>query len=480
MTTINNVTASQIIARARSLSDLPNSQFVSYDDEVQSLNESWKDLYQSLLEQGDDDYFVNQITVGITPAMSVGTNEWEIPLPEDFYKLRYVDYRGATLWTEMDKFPLSMRDYNPMEPYYRLKNGKLWVIGSQALSTALTLRIAYFPPPVEITQPKPTLDYGTTLTATALAAVTQPFYIDAQQVMLYVSGNDIWAESLPKRQTVKLLTGVTPLRPTYYKGYLYYIQAANIFRGAMDPNNLAAVVGAAITVVGTVLSFSIFDDLIYFTTATSVFTCKLDGTSITLLSAIAVDDVCLLGYGANSVLIGRTTATNTVISLTSPAIATNVLHVAVDVTSSNRTSLFTIDTTLQVHRLDVSWIGTTVTVETDTIIHPEALYLGNGDNGYLSLIDEESQGVWAFGFDIDYDFTYPNSVATEIMAHQCAIDWRVKQNNDISGLLLRLGHRSGSDGPGTGLWGRFEQAAQRDQYKVTRIRQSYDRGGFLR
>ena len=221
MTTILEMTSTQIIARARSLADLPDSQFVSYDDEIQSLNESWKDLYESLLEQGDNDFFVNQITVIITPAMSVGTNEWEIPLPEDFYKLRYVDYRGATLWTEMDKFPLSMRDYNPMEPYYRLKNNRLWVIGSQALSTSLTLRIAYFPPPVAITEPKPTLVFGTALTPAALALATQPFFINANTVMLYVSGNDIWGESLPLRSTVKLLTGVTPLRPTYYKGFLY-------------------------------------------------------------------------------------------------------------------------------------------------------------------------------------------------------------------------------------------------------------------
>jgi hypothetical protein len=188
------MTASEIIARGRSLSDLPNSQFVSHQDEVQSVNESWKDLYQSLLEQGDDDYFVNQVIVNLTPAMSVGENEWEVPLPADFYKLRYIDYRGAMRWEQMDKFPLSMRDYNPMEPYYRLKNDILWIVGATTLSTSLQIRIAYFPPPDTITAPQNDLVYGTSYSGSLFTALLSPGYAPLNETAVYANGNVITAD----------------------------------------------------------------------------------------------------------------------------------------------------------------------------------------------------------------------------------------------------------------------------------------------
>jgi hypothetical protein len=478
------VTASEIIARARSLSDLPNSQFVSHSDEVQSVNESWKDLYQSLLEQGDDDYFVNQTIVTLTPAMSVGDGEWQVTLPTDFYKLRYVDYRGATLWTEMDKFPLSMRDYNPMEPYYRLKNGNLWIIGATSLSTSLQIRIAYFPPPVAITAPQNDFVYGTSYSGSAFTALLSPGYAPLNETAIYANGLVITAESQmlsTVKAPVALFTEATaPSNFIYWKGTLFYLRGGLMW---YKVTSLAAAFTAPTQVgaIANVVAFYIAADTIYYANATQIRSCTLTGGSDTLLTAAVATSLAVIG----PTIIYRTAAS--VVTTVAPATtmyASGIAKVTSDGSGSN--VLYILDNSGNTRR--VTFNVTTAAILTDDIVDSNVTDIGQpsvdpNQNPITTIVPTLKAGYQQLlGVDgtVDYAFTYPNTVATEIVAHQCAIDWRVKQNNDITGLLLRIGHRSGSEGPGTGLWGRFEQAAQRDQYKVTRIRQSYDRGGFLR
>jgi hypothetical protein len=465
------MTASEIIARARSVSDLPASQFVSHTDELNSINESWKDIYNALIE-ADDDYYLTEITIALTPANIVaGTNnEYLFPLPADFLKMRYLDFKlDSQNYLPVKKFNLSMKDDQPGDPYYRIKGTNLWVIGGAVPATGLTLRMGYYPSVQTITAPAPLLTFGSALTPQVLGTASMPYYIDANQGLLYVRGNDIWYESLTLNSTTNLLTSLAPLRPTYYKGYLYFITAANISRGIFNPGIPAAVTAAAITIVGGILSFTIFDNLIYFTTATQVFTCNLDGTNVVLLSALAVDDVSLLGVTGVGVLVARVVATNTVVSLTSPSIATNVLHLA-----SDRTYLYTLTTDFQVHKLTVTVVGTNVTVTNDTVIHPDAVYIGNTDGSYLAVQDEETQALWGFPLDVDFSFSYPNNLVPEIMAWRSAIDYRVKQQADISTHMMKLGHpTNSSEGPAIGLWARFEQTIKRDEYQPERIRNAY-------
>lgn len=449
---------SAIETRARSLANLSNTEAISHDDVDSSSNEAWKDIYARLLES-DDDYWVQiQTFTSITAYATTNPNEYLIPLPTDFYKLRGVDWQGGK-WREMHKFAMSLRDEEPSEPHYRFDGTSLWVIGDNVTQ----VRIRYYPPPAVLTHPAPTLDFCTALTPAVQNTVTLPFYIDSVQGMLYVKGNDIVFESLTAISTTTLLTGVTPTRPTYYKGYLYYIQAADIKRGVFNPSIPAAVVGAAITALATVVSFTIFDNLIYYSTAAGTFTCNLDGTGITLIAALAIDDICLLGDGPTAVLVGRVVATDTVISLTSPSIATNVMHL-----TSDRTYLYTIDTSLVVHRLTVSVVGTNVTVTSTDVLHPDASYIGNTDGGYLAMIDEETTGVWAFSTELDSDITYPSNTLTEILAFQMAIDFKTKFNEDFTQLKIRLGDPQSN----TGLWATFNKLAKRDEYEPERIKNS--------
>jgi len=79
---------------------------------------------------------------------------------------------------------------------------------------------------------------------------------------------------------------------------------------------------------------------------------------------------------------------------------------------------------------------------------------------------------------VDYNFDYPTNETNEIMAYQCAIDFKRKQNNDFSALQMRLGMKTkeSPNDQATGLWGRFEASIlNRDDYRPERIGNSYNR-----
>ena len=82
---------------------------------------------------------------------------------------------------------------------------------------------------------------------------------------------------------------------------------------------------------------------------------------------------------------------------------------------------------------------------------------------------------------VNYNFSYPNNLAPEIMAWRSAVDYRTKQGSDITMHLLKLGNpTNASEGNASGLWARFEQTIRRDDYKVERIRNAYSDRSFVR
>src|SRR6478609_6605770 len=149
-------TASERITRALGIADLVNATNISYNDKVNSINESYKDLYNLILDS-DDDYYVTEVVIPIIPAYlnpnSIGQYyEYNVPMPSDVMRLRYVDYTGMGNWEPMDKYPLSMKDYNPSVPMYRWRNGNLNIIGGSTQQLG-SIRVGYYPEPQVISVP---------------------------------------------------------------------------------------------------------------------------------------------------------------------------------------------------------------------------------------------------------------------------------------------------------------------------------------
>lgn len=123
--------AKDLIKRAKQLADLENSDFISWNEQINLLNENYVALYQKLCNIGDE-AFIREFTCG------VGVTE----LPVDFFQLKSV-----SLNNHGNIVPILRRaetqSYN--DCYYELKNGKL-IIGGYSGEYI----VKYFPQPMTL------------------------------------------------------------------------------------------------------------------------------------------------------------------------------------------------------------------------------------------------------------------------------------------------------------------------------------------
>lgn len=74
-------TTKDIVNRAKQLADLNNSDFISWNENINLLNENWQKIYQQLIDNGDKTFIKEFETVGLS----------KIKLPYDFYQLFAVE-----------------------------------------------------------------------------------------------------------------------------------------------------------------------------------------------------------------------------------------------------------------------------------------------------------------------------------------------------------------------------------------------------
>ena len=480
------MTANDIILRARSVSDLPASQFVSHLDELNSLNEAWKDVYSALVEN-DDDYYVTETTITLSAIYAVaGTaNEYLYPLPADFLKIRYLDFRGdANNYMPVKKFSLAQKDDQPGDPYYRIKGTNLWIIGGSVPSAGMTLRMGYYAAVATITCPQNDLLYGTSYTGAQYSTISSPAYAPLGQTFIYANSSTfvIYAESLTNSTvatpTALFTESAAVTNIYYYQGQLYYIRGTDIW---YKPTQLAAAFTAP-TQVGAitgVVCFCIYGGIIYYANATQIRHCTFAGGSDTLVSATA-------GITSIAVAQGVVFAGNgaTVVSI---APATTMYAAGIAAVSSDGTNLYILDSAANVRQ--VTFTAATAAILLDQTVDTMVTSMGipvvdPGQTPQTTIVPTihsvalpTSSGLWSqlIGSDgsVNFNFSYPNNLVPEIMAWRSAIDYRTKQGADISAYLLRLGHPTIDGEPSLGLWARFEQMIKRDEYTVSRIRNHY-------
>ena len=126
-------TVSDIVKAARQISDLENSDFISWNENIRLVNESWTALHQKLINKGDF-IFVKEILISK-----------EQPLPEDFYQvLSVLDHYN----TPVPRYSIGMND---CQIWYKLINNKLILNGLQSA------KLTYFVAPQFLTYPAETI-----------------------------------------------------------------------------------------------------------------------------------------------------------------------------------------------------------------------------------------------------------------------------------------------------------------------------------
>ena len=125
---------SDIVKAAKQIADLENSNFISWNENIRLLNESWVAVHQKLINKGDFT-FVNETDIGK-----------EQELPSDFYQVLSVldNYH-----TPVPRYSIGMND---SQIWYKIINNKLILNGLQSA------KLTYFTKPQFLTYPAETIN----------------------------------------------------------------------------------------------------------------------------------------------------------------------------------------------------------------------------------------------------------------------------------------------------------------------------------
>ena len=115
-----NMKTSDLFKRAKQLADLEGTNFISWNEAINCINESYVGLYEKLINMGDNS-FVSSYHIGI------GDGAYE--LPKDFWQLK-----GVFLYNNGNLMTINRRADNDGKHHlsYELRNGKLELFGNPA------------------------------------------------------------------------------------------------------------------------------------------------------------------------------------------------------------------------------------------------------------------------------------------------------------------------------------------------------------
>lgn len=476
-----------------SLADLQNSVFITYQDQQNSLFEAYKDLY-SEITKNDNDFYINTIQLNSSAATNPSPGEYLFPLPSDFYKIRTVEYQQGSYWVPMERFALGDRGNPGAKPRYRFQGNNLWVIGWNypGFTSSYTLRVHYYPPPVQPAFPDLPINYGRSITSAMLNTITQPSYFNIQTYngnaivsdrnYFYIQGGlNLWYESIDLQTSYLLYTGSSTIINTqYYKGNIYFIMSNTIYSCPFTSGQQTVSTPVAVTITGSpvVVNFNIFNNLIYYSTSSQTYSVPLAGGAATSLAINQTNDYnpllgstyfCWLGLIGGALVVngvnlgGVYTQMYTDNNLTCWALDNlgNLNAIVLNMTTPAAPSI----TSTSVAATDVANIGNYVVSSNSTVGGIVTPY-----SPYIPITGLETLRFQALSAVADTSFSYPinSNEIGEIMAYQCAIDFKAKQDQNHDQLSQRKQE----------LMERMIENMRRDDYKMERVSNVYGgRGG---
>ncbi len=130
---------SDLFRRAKQLADLEGTDFITWNEAINCINESYIGLYEKLINMGDNSF-----------VESFHTKEKEIELPSDFWQLK-----GVFLWNNGNLQTINRRaDNNGIHHLsYEMRNGKIFIFGNPN-----EILIEYYKKPKTLYMPKPDME----------------------------------------------------------------------------------------------------------------------------------------------------------------------------------------------------------------------------------------------------------------------------------------------------------------------------------
>ena len=430
------MTSSQLIKRARSLADIPNSLYITHEDEKNSLFEAYKDIY-SKITSSSDDYFLSELIVdSASLATQINETEWEIDIP-NVYKLRFVSYFDGK-WISMSKF--NTRNKSSAVPCYRWRGAKLWIAGKLPSQ----IKIDFYPAPKEPQLPDLSYNYGLQLSAPDKLLISSPYFISIANpnnayntdYMLYVSGLQIKVESTVLNTTTMLYISTTDITNLqYHMGSIYFLDGGNLYKAS---SNLINTINPS-QIIANVDNFNISKNKIYYTSAGQTYEASLDGLGASVVYAYPTTCFNKLDSGDNVYLNAG------VIYINDQSLAISATYLSTD-----GIYVYYLDTAGVLHKY--------LDIENDIIIATNIQIISPISNGFIPTVSD-TWSIKAISSEEDTEFDYPLNEAWEMVAYQCAVDFKRKGNGDTNALLARLAD----------IAVRFEKVLIRDECQPERM-----------
>jgi len=430
--------ASKLNDRARSLADMPNADFITYEDELNSLNESWKDVYSKLTEQ-DEDYFILEKEYPVS-------SDNKYLLPSDMYKIRTVDVKMGDKYYIVNKFALSSR--NNIGIKYRISGKYLIITGNKSYD----VRITYYPPPEYLSLPDVSITYSQNLPT--VNNIYENWAVVNSSKLIFTEDNICYEIEENDDTPNELFTQSSDITyPMYYKNSILFIEGGELKRRMSDGAISTLVDMASGGIAPDTYRPSLVRDTYYFTPVAETSMKSYD----LIKGVINIFDTSQLYDSLYTSTIGdhRYYLSTNAYGITSLKMNSDtIVHQGVDMFSY---PFFTVDDII--YRLN----------EDDTFNEWGKGTIGY--NGKYSLItgDPFTGSITTIGNAKDSSIDYPLNIVPEIMSYSMALDYTRKAQGDPTLIKTRLGE----------LWMRFEEVVKRDDYEAEVISGSYPwRGNY--
>lgn len=381
-------TSSDIIKRATQIADLENSDFISFNEKIALLNESYVALYQKLINKGDNAFL-----------RYINTNKSIIDLPQDFYQLKAVLLNNNGYLQPIKRRP---QNQNDKDLSYEIINNTLKINGHYSGGS---ISIEYYPTPVTLTFPseKLSIPFDNVLAMHNDWIITGIYNsneltglmlnnLNDNSINIELSGNklihvadDYVVTKDDKYYLFNLKTGKTTETvyiPASFKSRMFLYNDSKLLM--VENNSIAYNDLPAIKDKVDLIMFS--DDLKHFIYKTDKV--KIDDKEIELKQ--------------------------------------NPKHFY----QKNESVIITTDSNYVV---DVNYNGDYQEIINNDCIIDVIKFDDNTGYGYLT---QELNGYYVTSFFDDTELNFPNQMYFTLMAYLLAISFKIKQGSDISGLQL--------------------------------------------
>lgn len=381
-------TSSDIIKRATQIADLENSDFISFNEKIALLNESYVALYQKLINKGDNAFL-----------RYINTNKSIIDLPQDFYQLKAVLLNNNGYLQPIKRRP---QNQNDKDLSYEIINNTLKINGYYSGGS---ISIEYYPTPVTLTFPseKLSIPFDNVLAMHNDWIITGIYNnneltglmlnnLNDNSINIELNGNklihvadDYVVTKDDKYYLFNLKTGKTTETvyiPASFKSRMFLYNDSKLLM--VENNSIAYNDLPAIKDKVDLIMFS--DDLKHFIYKTDKV--KIDDKEIELKQ--------------------------------------NPKHFY----QKNESVIITTDSNYVV---DVNYNGDYQEIIKNDCIIDVIKFDDNTGYGYLT---QELNGYYVTSFFDDTELNFPNQMYFTLMAYLLAISFKIKQGSDISGLQL--------------------------------------------